>query len=193
MRSASVVLALLLAACASAPPQPNPTLHDELIAMKDADQSIRKRALADKQNEALHEEWNAVDAKNLARMKQIIDTYGWPTVAMVGKDGVGAAWTLSQHGDAAFLHRVLPMMKKAVDAGELHGGLYATSYDRVRIQDKQKQLYGSQFTTENGKCEPLPMEDPEHVDERRKAIGLGPLTEYAKQLCEVNHMTPTWP
>jgi len=192
MRTAPIVFALLLfAGCASAPPAPNPALHDELIAMKDADQAIRKRALADPKNEALHAEWNAVDAKNLARMKEIIDRYGWPTVAMVGKDGVGAAWTLSQHADPPFLHRVLPMMKKSVDAGELPGGLYATSLDRTLIQDKQKQVYGSQFDTQNGHCQPLPMEDPDHVDDRRKAIGLGPLSEYAKQLCEMYHLTPT--
>ena len=75
------------------------------------------------------------------------------------------------------------MMKAAVDKGELEGGLYATSVDRVRIQDGQKQLYGSQFDTKGDKCEPLPIEDPEHVDERRKAVGLGPLDEYTKQLC----------
>src|ERR1041385_3177403 len=102
MKRALIILALLTA-CASAPPAPNPALHDELIAMRDADQAIRNRALADKNNTALIEEWKAVDAKNLARIKQIIDQYGWPTQAMVGKDGVSAAWTLSQHGDPAFL------------------------------------------------------------------------------------------
>jgi hypothetical protein len=191
MKLVPAVFALLLAACASAPPQPNPALHDELIAMKNADQAIRKKALADKNNETLKTEWKAVDAKNLARLKQILDANGWPTVAQVGKDGVGAAWTLSQHGDPEFLHRVLPMMKKSVDAGELSGGLYATSLDRVRIQDKQLQVYGTQFDTQNGKCAPLPMEDPAHVDERRKEVGLGPLSEYTEQLCKVYGLTPT--
>jgi len=182
MKRALITTVLLLAACASTPTPP-PGLHDELIAMRDADQAIRKRALADRDNKALTEEWKATDAKNLARVKEIFAKYGWPTLAMVGKDGVSAMWILSQHGDAEFLHRVLPSMEKAVRKGELAGGLYATSFDRVRVQDKKKQLYGSQFDTNDGKCEPLPIEDPEHVDQRRKEIGLGPLSEYAEQLC----------
>lgn len=76
-------------------------------------------------------------------------------------------------------------MKAAVEKGEMEGSSYALSVDRTRIQDGQKQLYGSQFDTEGDKCEPLPIEDPEHVDERRTAVGLGPLAEYAKQLCEM--------
>lgn len=159
--------------------------------MRNADQDVRKRALADPKNEVLQAEWKTVDANNLARLEAILDRYGWPTTAMVGKDGVSAAWTLSQHGDPEFLHRVLPMMKKSVDRGDLPGAFYATSLDRVRVQDKQKQVYGSQFNTSDGKCEPLPIEDPEHVDARRKAIGLGPLREYAEQLCTMYHLKPT--
>jgi hypothetical protein len=94
---------------------------------------------------------------------------------------------IAQHGDKQFLHETLPLMKAAVDKGDLDAALYATSFDRVRIQDGQKQLYGSQFDTQNGKCEPMPIEDPEHVNERRKAIGLGPLDEYAAQLCALYH------
>jgi len=103
----------------------------------------------------------------------------------VGQKAAGAAWLIAQHGGTEMLHETLPLMKEAVDKGELEGGLYATSVDRVRIQDGQKQLYGSQFDTKGDKCEPLPIEDAEHVEERRKAIGLGPLDEYAKQLCEL--------
>src|SRR2546421_10121694 len=95
----------------------------------------------------------------------------------------GAGWMISQHGGTEFLHETLPLMETAVKKGELDPGLYATSVDRARIQDGKKQLYGSQFDTNDGKCEPLPIEDPEHVDQRRKEIGLGPLSEYAEQLC----------
>jgi hypothetical protein len=76
-------------------------------------------------------------------------------------------------------------MKQAVAKGELEGALYATSLDRVLLQDSKKQVYGSQFDTKGDKCEPLPIEDSEHVDARRKEVGLGPLAEYAQQLCAI--------
>lgn len=159
--------------------------------MQSADQSIRKRAIADPKNESLQTEWKAVDAKNLARLKQILAQVGWPTAQMVGRDGVMFFWTMSQHGTPEFLHQVLPLMKASVDRGDLSGALYATSVDRVRIQDKQKQLYGSQFDTRDGKCQPLPIEDPDHVEKRRKAMGLGPLDDYAAQLCKMYGLAPT--
>lgn len=188
---------LFVAVCASAqtpapapaPAEPsNPALRAELVAMKTADQEVRHRWVNDRENPKLQEELKALDTKNLARLKQIIDQYGWPTVALVGRDGVSGAWVISQHSvEPEFLHRLLPMMKKAVETGDLAGGLYATSDDRVRLSEGKKQLYGSQFDTTNGKCEPKPIEDPEHVEERRKAIGLGPLGEYKDQLCKLYH------
>jgi len=35
------------------------------------------------------------------------------------------------------------------------------------------------FADESGNFGPRPIEDPDHVDERRKAVGLQPLSEYA--------------
>jgi hypothetical protein len=193
-------LSLLLGACQTAPSPPppptpvsatataevgNPALRDELIAMRDADQEVRKRWIADQSNQALRDEVAAIDKKNVERLREIIRQYGWPGKSMVGVKAGGAAWLIAQHGGKEFLHETLPLMKVAVDQGELPGASYALSLDRTRIQDGQNQVYGSQFDTKGDKCEPLPIDDPEHVDERRKAVGLEPLAEYAKTLCEM--------
>lgn len=148
--------------------------------MRDADQAARKKWIKDQANQQLIDEVKAVDAKNLARLKVIIHRYGWPQ----DKKASGAAWTLAQHGDAKFLRDVLPMMEKAVKDGVLHPGLYATSLDRVLTGEGKKQRYGTQFNTKGDKCEPMPIEDPEHLDERRKAMGLDPIADYTKLLCE---------
>jgi hypothetical protein len=163
----------------------NDALRDELLAMLNEDQDLLKRQINDHQNAALNEEVTAMEAKHVARLREIVKQSGWPTKSAVGTKAAGAAWTIAQHGGTEFLHEMLPLMKEAVDKGELEGGLYATSVDRTLIQDGKKQIYGSQFDTHGDKCEPLPIEDPEHVEERRKAIGLGPLDEYAKQLCAI--------
>jgi hypothetical protein len=156
-----------------------------LIAMRDVDQDVRNRWIKDQSNQALRDEMGTVDAKNVARLREIIAQYGWPGKSMVGVKAGGAAWIIAQHGGKEFLHETLPLMKIAVDKGELAGASYALSLDRTRIQDGLKQVYGSQFDTKGDKCEPLPIEDPEHVDERRKAVGLDTLAEYTRTLCEM--------
>jgi hypothetical protein len=163
----------------------NAALRDELRAMATEDQDVRQRWIKDQQNQALMDEMKTLSEKQVARLREIVKQYGWPGRSLVGDNGMSDAWTIAQHGGSEFLHEMLPLMKEAVDKHELEGGLYATSVDRTLIQDGKKQLYGSQFNTREGKCEPLPIEDPEHVEERRKAIGLGPLDEYTKQLCEL--------
>lgn len=170
-------------AAAPVPSRENTVLRDELLSMLAEDQEVRRRWVKDRENAAINAEMNAIDAKHVARLRAIIKESGWPGKTLVGVKAGGAAWAIAQHGGSEFLHETLPLMKTAVDRGELEGALYATSVDRTRIQDGQKQVYGSQFDTDGDKCEPLPMEDPEHVEERRKAIGLGPLSEYTQQLC----------
>jgi hypothetical protein len=172
---------LLLAACASRTPPPS--LASELIAMKDADQEVRRRWIEDRENPELKAEVKQVDATNLARLKQIVRRYGWPGKGSLGMKAAGAAWTIAQHADAAFQREVLPLMEKAVAKGDLAPGLYATTIDRVLVADGKPQRYGSQFDTSEGRCEPLPLEDPAHVDERRSSMGLGSLAEFTKQLC----------
>ena len=163
----------------------NQALADELNAMYAADQEVRGRWIKDQQNPALMDEMKDLSTKQVARLREIIKQYGWPGRTLVGQKGSNAAWTIAQHGGKEFMHETLPLMKEAVDKGELPGGSYATSVDRTRIQDGLKQIYGSQFNTRDGKCEPLPIEDPEHVDERRHEMGLQPLADYTNALCSM--------
>ncbi len=166
-------------------PASNQTLRAELVTMRDADQEVRRRWVKDQKNEALKKEMAAVDARNVARLREILQNYGWPGKSLVGTDGAGAAWTIAQHGGHLFLQQTVPLMKAAADKGELDWGLVATSIDRVLIGDGKKQLYGTQFDTEGDHCEPKNVADPAKLDERRKAVGLGPINEYAKMLCAV--------
>jgi hypothetical protein len=118
MRSARLALLLLLAAaCASTPPAPPPEVHSDLIAMRVADQEVRKRWIADRQNPAIIEEMKTIDAKNVARLLEIVRMYGWPVQSKVGREAAGAAWMIAQHSGAEVLHEMLPKMKIAADNG----------------------------------------------------------------------------
>jgi hypothetical protein len=178
---------LLVTRLAAVEPEPasNPALRAELISMRDADQEVRRRWVKDQKNETLKKEMAAIDAKHVARLREILSTYGWPGKSMAGTDGAGAAWTIAQHGGQLFLQQYVPLMKAAAEHGELDWGLVATSIDRVLLGEGKKQLYGTQFDTEGDRCEPKNVADPAKLDERRKAVGLGPISEYAQTLCAV--------
>jgi hypothetical protein len=50
------------------------------------------------------------------------------------------------------------------------------------MREGKKQIYGSQLQqNDKGAWEFYPIEDEPNVDKRRQAVGLPPLSEYAKQ------------
>lgn len=153
--------------------------------MRDRDQAVRKKWIADRDNEAVKQEVETVDRENTARVRAIIDAQGWPGASIVGRKGSAAAWVLLQHADAASLKQYIAIMERAVEAKELDGSLFATSVDRVRIQEGLPQVYGSQFHEVDGTMVPMAIENEAEVDARRAKVGLGPLAEYAKMLNEV--------
>lgn len=53
-------------------------------------------------------------------------------------------------------------------------------WDRVALADKRLQRYGTQGQCTGGIWTPKEVEDPEHLDERRKALGMEPIAEHAK-------------
>src|SRR5207237_1241900 len=122
------------------------------------------------------------DQKNTARMKEIVASYGWPGKSAVGKDGAHAAWLLVQHADRdlEFQKRCLALMDGAVKKGEVDRKDMAYLVDRVLVGQGKKQMYGTQFRQKNGKLSVQPVEDEQHLDDRRKEVGLGPLAEYQK-------------
>jgi hypothetical protein len=65
-----------------------------------------------------------------------------------------------------------------VKKGEIPAQQMAYLTDRVRVAEKQKQVYGTQFED----LEPFPIEDEANVDKRRQQVGLPPLAEYRKSI-----------
>jgi uncharacterized protein DUF6624 len=77
------------------------------------------------------------------------------------------------------------LLKKAAAKNELPLWQPACLEDRSRMFEGKPQLYGTQYDwDENGEMSPLPIEDPDQVDERRAVLGLIPLAENTKQMRE---------
>lgn len=122
-----------------------------------------------------------IDRENTAWLKEIIDQQGFPTISKVGKDGSNAVWLLIQHADAdqKFQRFCLDLMSK-LPKEEISQGNLAYLTDRVLLAEGKKQIYGTQFSLNDGKVLPRPIEDEANVDKRRIAMGLSPLADYAK-------------
>ena len=72
-------------------------------------------------------------------------------------------------------------MREAVKKGNAMASSLALLEDRVAIGEGRMQIYGSQIGTKPDNSHyVLPLEDPDHVDQRRAGVGLGPLAEYVK-------------
>jgi hypothetical protein len=162
-----------------------PELRDELLRMMEEDQTVRREAVASGfKDKAVIERMKAIDTKNTARMKEIVAQEGWPTKTLVGERASKAAFLLVQHADLdpAFQRQCLPMLEKAVAAGEGSAKDLAYLTDRVLVAEGKPQRYGTQFHEVEGKLVPRPIEDEANVDARRAAVGLGTMAEYKAQM-----------
>ncbi len=153
-------------------------LHDELLKRMRADQDVRMAEKVDVSK------MMAIDADNTAWMKQVVEKHGWPGRSMVGPDGAQAAWLLVQHADdaAAFQRRCLDLLAAAQEKGEATAVQVAYLTDRVLMHERRPQIYGTQFHTVDDKLQPFPIANEGEVDARRAAIGLEPISEYAKRM-----------
>ena len=130
----------------------------------------------------------AVDADNLKLLKPIIARYGWHELKMCGgKDAQFHAWLLVQHADrdTPFQHAVLDKMREAFLAGEVSATDYAYLVDRVAMGEKKPQTFGTQGGCDGDGWKPIPVLEPNGLDERRHEVGLEPEAVYAGGVAEL--------
>jgi hypothetical protein len=158
-------------------------LRRRLLDLARADQAVRDVPnISDSMRDAgFKRRMAARDSADSAELRGIMDRYGWPGRSLVGADGASAAWLVAQHV-AGLQHEALRRMR-ALPPGEVSPTDLAMLEDRVLMSDGQPQRYGTQLTWTN---EFDPIEDVAHLDERRAAVGLPPLTVY---LCMMKGFT----
>jgi hypothetical protein len=156
----------------------------EIQSMYTEDQAMRERAHA---NDGIVAEGDdeTLDKRNTERMKGIVEKIGWPTVSKVGSEASRMSWLLVQHADhdVEFQNKCLALMRFESESEVLKIDV-AYLEDRVRVNEGRPQLYGTQFYGQGDSYGPRPIEDPEHVDQRRKELGLDSLEDYKKRLIE---------
>jgi hypothetical protein len=147
----------------------------ELLALTRNEAPVAK---TDSLRKVIHEK----DLKNIVKVNNIIAQYGWLGPQKVGMKGSQALFLVIQHADLATQERYLPMIRKAEKDGETLSSNLAIFEDRVAMREGKKQIYGSQGFTDKatGKKYVYPIIDPDHLDERRKAMGMPPMSDYMK-------------
>ncbi|MFH0939799.1 MAG: DUF6624 domain-containing protein [Planctomycetota bacterium] len=163
----------------------NCELRQELLDMVAKDQEMRKTIIGKYQpGQSLSPTEigliMTLDTTNTARMKQIVGQYGWPGKTLVGEDGANAAWLLIQHADrdADFQKLCLKLLTQAVANDEASAKNLAYLVDRVRVNEGQPQVFGTQLQWKDNRFIPNLIEDEANVNERRIKAGLTSLTEY---------------
>ncbi len=166
-------------------------LRDTLLAIYDDDQKYRQmidsvRSKFGRESAEMTALWAIIierDSINLLKVVSILDRHGWLGRDKVGARGNQTLFLVIQHSNQKTQEKYLPMMREAVKKGNANAGNLALLEDRVALAQGKKQVYGSQigFDKTAGKSYVLPLDDPDHVDERRASVGLGPLADYVRR------------
>lgn len=170
----------------------DPGLKAELLAMAKTDQDVRKRwlALPPDRRADIAAEMQQVDKDFTERLKTVVDTKGWPTISLVGLEASRAAALILIHSpDHDFQRRLLPELQKLVDEDKIMGSDIAVIVDKMLVAEGKPQRFGTQFDIRDGKAVIKPVEDPEHLEQRRAQYLLAPMSVYKKLLVDKYHLT----
>jgi hypothetical protein len=122
----------------------------------------------------------AIHERNAKRLAEIVELHGWPGKSKVGEEGAHAAWLILQHAIAhpALQRKCFLLLVQQVEAGEISPVEMAMLEDRIRCFEGRPQRFGTQFDwDERQLMSPLPMDDADLVEERRRKMGMRPMSE----------------
>lgn len=158
-----------------------PALRAELMRLGSMDQEARREPAGGFEGgdeKAFIKRMSDTDAYTLPRVRAIFDRYGIPSPMQVGRSGTHAAFLLIQHAinDPALMRGAVAQAKQLTNRGQLPGIDYALLSDRVDcVLDHRPQQFGTQGSRDpKSYC---PIADPEHVNRRRAALHMSPLTK----------------
>lgn len=122
------------------------------------------------------------DSLNTQVIRFIINKYGYPNYDKVGVNSSHNFWLIVQHQDRypELQDSILKLMKIEIDKGKASASDYAYLIDRVKVNNGQLQIYGTQMTLNIDKSsyEPRPLIEPDKLNDRRKSMGLPTIEEY---------------
>ena len=175
---------------------PKPAVADKKLKEELLKLAIKQRELLlevvakDQTKESDREKLHKVYEDHTARLCQILKTSGWPTTALVDREGVVAAFQILKNGGTYELQRdLLPVIVAVIKKDPSQKSEFAGLFDRLRVSAGMKQLFGTQAVSTGGFLVLYPIEDQQRVDARRAEFGLAKLDVYIRAL-EQNYRKP---
>lgn len=158
------------------------SLRSELLSMQKEDLDFGEKLIQAGELQAgqYHPGMEAIHVKNGSRMREILAQYGWPTRTLVGVDGEEAAWLVVRHaiGNPNVQRESLRLLAQAVAVGEAPAWQTACLADRIASLEGRPQRFGTHLDwDDNGYHSVYKLEDPDHVQDFRHSVGLGPLKQ----------------
>ncbi len=121
---------------------------------------------------AIGERLRRIDSENTEALKRLLPKEGWFRNSVHGRIVTHGAWLIAQHSpDREFRAYALKMMKERLASDDVDPRDYALTFDRVRLDMRLPQVYGSQAICVAGSLALYPIEKSEEVNERRAKIG----------------------
>ncbi|NOY66327.1 MAG: hypothetical protein GXP13_02820 [Gammaproteobacteria bacterium] len=155
-------------------------LIEQLEILKKRDITIKDKLLSEGRLYGQYDqELQNVHIENAHALDKIVSMHGWPTISKVGIEGTRLAWLLAQHAICTpdLQRKFYKLLSEATDNGDAPKKQIALLTDRIRFNEGKPQIYGTvldwnalgEFT-----CE---VEDPDNVNELRKAVGMPPFEQ----------------
>lgn len=114
----------------------------------------------------------AMDSANSIKFERLINEHGLPTFRNVGYEGFYSAYIIMMHIHSelqdSLIEKLIPLMK----TGDVPRDKMAYMIDRSLVIKKLPQRYGCQVYR-GGRSQPV--EDIDHLNERRETMGLYPV------------------
>lgn len=155
----------------------NPALKDELLKLQAKDEKRLADAIANGRED------NRFREENTGHLCVILKRFGWPTAALVNRDGQAAAVFLLKNSSSVEMQRqLLPVIISMAERGEIDRASLAGYVDHLRLGLGLEQLFGTETTVKDGFLVLYPIAAEAGVDARRSQYNLPPLKQYLRSL-----------
>lgn len=179
-----IYLGLFIIACSNRSSENNEELDyksfaNSLDSIMALDQGIRKQLMEamqtnEKIESSLYGEMNRIDSSNQAWVINKLHKYGWPEKSKIGDNAARAVFLVIQHAELSDIETYYPQLQALANRDEARPVHAAMMLDRMLMYQGKKQVYGTQSSSQlrqDGSWVVWPVENPESINERRKAVG----------------------
>lgn len=165
---------------APAPATVNQKLKEDLLKMAIKQRELLQQVVEkDQSKQSDREKLHKTYESHIGKLCEMLKTNGWPTTALVDREGVMATFYILRNGGTYDLQRdLLPVILAVIKKDPMQKQEFAGLFDRLRVTAGMKQIFGTQAVSMGGFLVLYPIEDQAKVDSRREEFGLQPLELY---------------